>query len=87
MIAPYEAVKVPSPLGYHSRSTRGSSSNATAKSIHGVPTEFYHHHLSAEVSAQHSTMDKNNNTVWDLSKMQVPDGHEPRPRLFFDTND
>ena len=87
MIAPYEAAKVPSPLGHHSWSTRGSSSNATAQSIHGVPTEFYHHHLSAEVSAQHSTMDKNNNTVWDLSKMQVPDGHEPRPRLFFDTND
>ena len=87
MTTPYEAAKVPSPLGYHSRSTRGSSSNATAQSIHGVPTEFYHHHLSAEVSAQHSTMDKNNNTVWDLSKMQVPDGHEPRPRLFFDTND
>ena len=87
MIAPYEAAKVPSPLGYHSRSTRGRSSNATAQSIHGVPTEFYQHHLSAEVSAQHSTMNKNNNTVWDLSKMQVPDGHEPRPRLFFDTND
>ena len=87
MTSPYEAAKVPPPLGYLSRSTRGSSSNATAQSIHGVPTEFYHHHLSAEVSAQHSTMDKNNNTVWDLSKMQVPDGHEPRPRLFFDTND
>ena len=87
MTTPYEAAMVPSPLGYHSRSTCGSSSNATAQSIHGVPTEFYHHHLSAEVSAQHSTMDKNNNTVWDLSKMQVPDGHEPRPRLFFDTND
>ena len=87
MTTPYEAAMVPSPLGYHSRSTRGSSSNATAQSIHGVPTEFYHHHLSAEVSAQHSTMDKNNNTVWDLSKMQVPDGHEPRSRLFFDTND
>ena len=87
MTTPYEAAMVPSPLGYLSRSTRGSSSNATAQSIHGVPTEFYHHHLSAEVSAQHSTMDKNNNTVWDLSKMQVPDGHEPRPRLFSDTND
>ena len=87
MTSPYEAAKVPPPLGYLSRSTRGSSNNATAQSIHGVPTEFYHHHLSAEVSAQHSTMDKNNNTVWDLSKMQVPDGHEPRPRLFFDTND
>ena len=87
MTTPYEVAKVPSQLGYHSRSTRGSSSNATAQSIHGVPTEFYHHHLSAEVSAQHSTMDKNNNTVWDLSKLQVPDGHEPRPRLFFDTND
>ena len=87
MTSPYEAAKVPPPLGYLSRSTRGSSSNATAQTIHGVPTEFYHHHLSAEISAQHSTMDKNNNTVWDLSKMQVPDGHEPRPRLFFDTND
>ena len=87
MTTPYEAAKVPSPRGYHSRPTRGSSSNATAQSSHGLPKEFYQHHLSAEVSAQHSTMDKNNNTVWDLSKMQVPDGHEPRPRLFFDTND
>ena len=85
MTTPSEAAKVP-PLS-HSRLIRGSSSHAIEQSIHGSSTGLYHHHLSAEVSAQHSTMDKNNNTFWDLSKMQAPDGDEPRPRLFFDTHD
>ena len=83
---PSETAKVP-PLS-HSRLTRGSSSHAIEQSIHGSPKGLYHHHLSAEVFAQHSTtMDKNNNTVLYLSIMQAPDGHKPRLRLFFDTHD
>ena len=94
MTTPYEAAKVPSPLGYHSRSTRGSSSNATAQSIHGLPTGLYHHHLSAEVSAPHSTtMDNNknnNNKVRyssPLSLVQPPDLEGILKRNIFDTND
>ena len=76
MTTPSEAAQAPSPF-YNSRPTRGSSSQATTQLTHGLP-------------AQHSTtMDQNNNTVCDLSSMQIlpAPGHKPRPRLIFDTRD
>ena len=100
MTTPYEAAKVSSPIGYHSRLTRGSSSNATAQSIHGLPREFYHNHLYAEVSAPHSTtMDNNNNNHINknnnnkvsysspISLAQPPDLEGILKRSIFDTND
>ena len=70
MTTPSAAAKVP-PVS-HYRLTRGSSSHATTQSIHGSPTGLYHHHLSAEVSAQHPTaMDKNNNVSHDSSPLSI----------------
>ena len=90
MTTPSEAANVP-PLS-HSRLTRCSSSHAIEQSIHGSPTgPYHHHHLSAEVSAQHPTaMDKNNNVSHDsspLSIVQPPDLEGAVQHSIFDTND